>query len=265
MPRRSGRRLIAGALATAVLLGTSGCTANEILFLDMPEPATEEASIVETLWQGAWIAAWAVGLLTWGLMLWAFFAYRRRKNDAMPEQIRYNVPIEVLYTVAPLIMIFGLFFFAARDQSELMELTDDYDQQVQVVGFRWSWNFNYLDEDVYEIGTPQEFPTLWLPVDETVRFKLNSPDVVHSFWVPAWLFKLDVIPGQTNEFEVTPNKVGEFDGKCAELCGTDHSRMLFNVKVVSRAEFDAHIEELRELGQTGQLETGRVDTEGRIG
>jgi cytochrome c oxidase subunit 2 len=101
-------------------------------------------------------------------------------------------------------------------------------------------------------------------VDEKVRFQLNSPDVVHSFWVPAWLFKLDVVPGQTNEFEVTPNQIGEFAGKCAELCGTDHSRMLFNVKVVTREEYDAHIEELKAAGQEGQLETPRVNEEGDI-
>lgn len=250
-------------MAGAIALSATSCSFREIAFIDLPEPATEEANTIQSLWEGAWLAAWAVGILTWGLMLWAFFAYRRRKNDdRVPEQTRYNIPIEVLYTFAPLIMIFGLFFFTARDQSEITKLTDDYDRTVQVVGFRWSWTFNYVDENAYEIGTPQEFPTLWLPVDEKVRFELTSPDVVHSFWVPDWLFKMDVIPGQQNEFEVTPNTEGEFAGKCAELCGTDHSRMLFNVKVVSREEFDDHIEELKANGQSGQLETGRVNREG---
>ena len=118
-----------------------------------------------------------------------------------------------------------------------------------------------MEDDAYEVGTPEAFPTLWLPVDEKVRFELTSPDVVHSFWVPDWLFKLDVIPGQQNEFEVTPNQEGTFAGKCAELCGTDHSQMLFNVNVVPRAEYDAHIAELKANGQSGQLETGRVNRE----
>jgi len=264
-PRRaSRRRRLAGVgLAALVLVGASACSANEVLFLGMPEPASEQANIVASFWEGSWIAAWAVGLFTWGLMIWAFIVYRRRKDEqGFPEQTRYNVPIEALYTFVPLVMVMGIFFFAARDQHELTKLTDDYDRTVQVVGFRWSWTFNYVEEDAYELGTPEDFPTLWLPVDETVRFELTSPDVVHSFWVPDWLFKLDVIPGQQNEFEVTPNKEGTYAGKCAELCGVDHSQMLFNVKVVSAAEFDAHIAELKASGQSGQLDTGRVNREG---
>jgi cytochrome c oxidase subunit 2 len=262
---RVGRKAALAAAATAGALALSGCSVREVAFLNLPEPGTDSAALIDSLWQGAWVAAWAVGFLTWGLMIWAWVAYRRRKaDDPMPVQTRYNIPIEVLYTVTPLIMIFGLFAFALRDQTEIARLSDDYDHEVQAVGFRWSWTFNYLDEEVYDIGTPQEFPTLWLPVDEKVRIKLNSPDVVHSFWVPTWLYKLDVIPGQTNEFEVTPTQTGEFAGKCAELCGTDHSRMLFNVKVVSRAEFDQHVEDLKAAGQTGALQTPLVNSEGDV-
>ena len=203
--------------------------------------------------------------MTWGLMVWSFVAYRRRKNSTeMPVQTRYNLPIEVLYTFAPLIVVFGIFAFALRDGPPLTDVTDDYDHSVGVVGFRWSWTFNYVDEDVYDIGTPQENPTLWLPVDERVRFTLNSPDVIHSFWIPDMLFKLDVVPGQTNQFEMTPNRIGTYAGKCAELCGTDHSRMLFTVNVVSRADYEAHVAELKSRGQSGQLETPRVNSEGDV-
>lgn len=260
---RLRRRVGVGAAAALVLLTATGCTANEAFFFDLPDPASEQAPITQNLWNGAWIAAWAVGVLTWGLMLFAFFVYRRRKNSPeLPEQTRYNIPIEVLYTVVPLILIIGLFYFTARDQAELTAVRNDEDLTVNVVGWRWSWGFNYLDEDVYEAGTPGVPPTLVLPVDEKVRFELTSPDVIHSFWVPAWLFKMDVIPGRTNVFEVTPNKIGTFAGKCAELCGVDHSRMLFNVKVVERAEYDAFIAELKAKGQTGLLETGRTTDEG---
>ena len=175
-------------------------------------------------------------------------------------------------------MILGLFWFTAKDQSEILTLDNDQSQTVNAVGFRWSWAFNYLDEDVYSIGMPvdsqmvssdpaiaeQQIPTLVLPVDEKVRFELTSPDVIHSFWVPAFLFKMDVIPGKTNAFELTPDKVGTFVGKCAELCGTYHSQMLFNVKVVERAEFDAYIADLRAKGQTGSIQTGRSTDEGQI-
>jgi cytochrome c oxidase subunit II len=263
------RRIVAGVLGlTLVALVTTGCTANEAFFFDLPEPASKEAPIVQNLWNGSWIAAWAVGAFTWALMLWAAVAYRRRHRDEIPKQTQYNIPIEILYTVVPLIMILGLFWFTARDQSEILTLENDQSQTVNVVGFRWSWAFNYLDEDVYSIGLPygegstNEPPTLVLPVDEKVRFELTSPDVIHSFWVPNWLFKMDVIPGKVNVFELTPDRIGTFPGKCAELCGTDHARMLFNVKVVDRPEFDAYVAELRAQGNTGKMDSDRTITSG---
>lgn len=212
-----------------------------------------------SLWTGSWIAALAVGVLTWGLMIWAITAYRRRKgDDSMPNQLRYNLPLEVFYTLVPLIMIGGLFFYTQRDTSSITAISNDQEQTVGVVGFRWSWGFNYIEQDVHEVGTPGQDPVLYLPVDQKVQFDLSSPDVIHSFWVPAFLFKMDVIPGRTNRFEVTPNKVGDYLGKCAELCGVDHARMLFKVRVVPQTEFDAHIADLRSKGQTGLLETGRT-------
>jgi len=264
------RHAVVGAVALAVSgLALSGCTANEAFFFDLPEPASAEAPIIQNLWNGSWIAAWAVGILTWGLMIWAAIAYRRRHANEVPEQTKYNVPIEALYTIVPLIMILGLFWFTAKDQSEILTLDNDEQQTVNVVGFRWSWAFNYMDEDVYDVGVPYgegsvgQPPTLYLPVDEKVRFELNSPDVIHSFWVPAFLFKMDVIPGKTNVFELTPDRIGTYAGKCAELCGVDHARMLFQVEVVERDEFEAKMEDLRAKGQTGQLETDRVNSDGQ--
>ena len=224
----------------------------------MPAPATEEAPIIESLWTNSWIAAWLIGALVWGLIGFAVIRYRRRPGDKTPEQVKYNLPIEILYTVAPLIIILVMAVFTWRDQTELTRLTDRPTHTVGVVGFRWSWTFNYLEEGVYEVGTPGERPVMYLPVDETVRFELTSPDVIHSFWVPAFLHKMDVIPGRTNKFEVTPNKLGTYAGKCTELCGADHARMLFDVKVVSRADYDAHIEDLRAKGQVGVLDSGRT-------
>jgi cytochrome c oxidase subunit 2 len=265
---RLSRTMVAVGVLSLTALVTSGCTANEAFFFDLPEPATAEAPIIQNLWNGSWIAAWAVGFVTWALMLWAAIAYRRRHRDEVPEQTKYNIPIEVLYTVVPLIMILGLFWFTARDQTEILTMSDDQTQTVNVVGFRWSWAFNYLDEDVYAVGLPvgenttNEPPTLVLPVNEKVRIELTSPDVIHSFWVPNWLFKMDVIPGKVNQFEVTPDKLGTFPGRCAELCGTDHARMLFSVKVVDRAEFNQHIAKLRAMGNTGFLQSDRTGRDG---
>lgn len=278
-PKTGAMKLaLTGCALVAGISLLSGCTANEAFFFDLPEPATAEAPIIQNLWNGSWIAAWGVGIVTWGLMLWSIFAYRRRRINEVPEQTKYNVPIELLYTAVPLIMIFGLFWFTAKDQSEILTLDNDQSQTVNVVGFRWSWAFNYLDEGAYSIGMPVDsqrisndpaiaelqIPSLVLPVDEKVRFELSSPDVIHSFWVPSFLFKMDVIPGKTNVFELTPDKIGTFAGKCAELCGTYHSQMLFQVEVVERPEFDAYIAELKAKGQTGTIQTDRSSEEGQL-
>lgn len=263
-PRRRVRAAVVGLGALAITLTASGCTANEVFFLDLPEPVTKEGAIIQNLWNGSWIAAWIVGLVTWGLMLWAAVAYRRRHKDEVPEQTKYNIPIEILYTILPLIMVLGLFWFTVRDQTEIITVSNDQDQTVEVVGFRWNWGFNYLDQDAYAVGTPNLPAELVLPVGEKIRFELVSPDVIHSFWVPAFLFKMDVIPGKTNVFELTPDKVGTYVGKCAELCGVDHARMLFNVRVVERAEYDAYIADLKARGQSGVLDTGMSTDEGKM-
>jgi cytochrome c oxidase subunit 2 len=97
-------------------------------------------------------------------------------------------------------------------------------------------------------------------VNESVKFTLSSPDVIHSFWIPSFYFKLDVIPGRTNTFELTPTKTGTFAGKCAELCGFQHARMTFTVKVVSAEEYRAHLAELAAKGQTGTATGGEDAT-----
>ena len=267
-PRRKAKFLAAAAVA-AVTLTLSGCSLNEALFFNLPEPATTEGAGIANLWQGAWIAAWCVGLVTWALMLWASFMYLRRwrRNRDMPVQTAYNVPLELLYTLVPLVMIVGLFLFTIREQTPVVAVENNQKETVNVVGFRWSWGFNYVDQKVYDVGTPGVLPTLWLPVDEKVKFELTSPDVIHSFWIPDFLFKMDVIPGKMNVFELTPNRVGTFIGRCAELCGTYHSQMLFNVKVVTQAEFDQHMLGLEAQGQTGMLPsgitTGERESEGK--
>jgi cytochrome c oxidase subunit 2 len=265
-PRRSRARLAAlTASAALVLLATAGCSADsEWGRIGYPAPVTVEGSTSLSFWQNSWIAAFAVGVITWGLIIWAIVAYRKRSHEGAPIQTRYNMPLEILYTVAPAIMIAALFTVTAKDQSYLTAYNRDNPHSVGVVGFKWNWGFNYA-EGAYETGTPAKPADLWLPVNEKVLFKLTSPDVIHSFWVPQFLFKMDVVPGRLNEFELTPNKEGVFAGKCAELCGTYHSQMLFNVHVVSRAEYDAHILALKAAGQSGTLQTGRIVTNGDAG
>jgi cytochrome c oxidase subunit 2 len=264
--RRRARRLSrAAALATGAVL-LSGCSTKDLPRLGLPRSATTQGDRITRLWQGSWIAAFGVGAIVLGLLLWAIVVYRRRSED-MPVQTRYNVPIEIFYTAVPLVILAVLFFFTARDESKLTSTSEKPNLTVNVVGYRWSWTFNYLDSSTYDVGTPAQLPTLWLPVNQTVRFELTSPDVIHDFWVPAFIEKRDIVPGRINTYDLTPDRTGTFRGKCAELCGTYHSRMLFEVKVVTQDQFNAHIQQLKALGQTGQIDgkvlTNVTDKQGR--
>ncbi len=246
-------------MAVLILTGCSEETTDQWKRLGLPEPGSDRSQYIEDLWIGSWIAAGIVGVFVWGLILWAAVRYRRRGDDDLPTQVRYNLPIEVLYTIAPVIVVAVLFFFTVEAQNDVLADVDDPDHEVVVVGQQWSWTFNYVDEevidggDVYDRGTPAQLPELWLVEDESVNFELRSPDVLHSFWVPSFYFKLDVIPGLDNSFSMTPTESGVFEGRCAELCGFAHSRMLFKVIVTDRTSYEEHMQELSDLGQTGTL------------
>jgi cytochrome c oxidase subunit II len=246
------------------LLALSGCSADTLSRGFLPKGASTDGPRVTSLWNGAWIAALAVGVLVWGLTIWCVVRYRKRKHDhRLPDQLRYNLPLEILYTVLPLFMIAVLFYYTQRDETELLRVSNNPTNVVNVVGKRWAWDFNYITANAYETSTQvnitgkvqdsKDLPELWLPVNQTTRFYLTTRDVNHSFWVPAFLKKLDLIAGRVNSFQVTPNQTGVFTGKCAELCGTYHAYMLFEVHVVPRAEYDQHIAQLKARGQSGQL------------
>lgn len=271
-PSRRPRRAIGAIGLVIAVVALSACSAVGVNTDPkngyLPEGITEEAALVENLWIWAWVAALAVGVLVWGLILWCMAAYRRRKDDdgSLPVQLQYNVPLEILYTVVPMLMVGALFYYTQDATTKLQDVSQEPDTTINIAAKQWSWDFNYVDDDVHEAGqmaeldgkegAEEKLPTLYLPVGERVEFVLTSRDVIHSFWVPAFLEKMDVNPGIVNRFQVTPNQTGTFQGKCAELCGAYHSQMLFNVKVVERDEYDAHMQELEDKGQTGLLDNG---------
>ncbi|WP_081809866.1 cytochrome c oxidase subunit II [Leucobacter sp. PH1c] len=252
------------ALSAALLL--AGCTPEQQRgFLPAgSEGATNHTDGITGLWVTSWIVLLAVGVLTWALIIWATIAYRRRKGQTgLPVQLRYNMPIETFFTVVPVILVLGFFAFTAQEQSSIEARYENPENTVEVIGKRWAWDFNYVDEDVYFQGVQvqteadgsakeETMPVLYLPVNKTTEIKLETRDVIHSFWVVEFLYKKDMIPGQTNYMSFTPTKTGTFMGKCAELCGEYHSMMLFEVKVVEQDEYDAYIASLREAGNTGQ-------------
>lgn len=259
-------RWMAAVTAIASALTLSGCTDQELNgFLPAVGDETNVTSRIIGLWSTSWIVLLLVGIVTWGLIIWAAIAYRRRQSDTgLPAQLRYNMPIETFFTIVPLILILGFFAFTARDEAVIEKVNPNPDYTIQVFGKRWAWDFNYITDGVYESGIqaqendsnlidPESLPVLYLPVGKTIEFDLESRDVNHSFWIVDFLYKKDMLPGQTNHWYVTPEKEGTYRGKCAELCGEYHSLMLFTVKVVSQAEYDAYIQSLRDAGQVGQL------------
>ena len=250
--RRSGLVVLAAGLA--LLAGCSAETQQEWRNLAMPDPATEQAQHIFELWRWAWVAALATGVIVWGLIFWVVVRYRRKHVDEIPVQTRYNLPLEIFYTVAPIVMVVVFFYHTVNVQNAVLDDTEQ-DRTIEVVGQQWSWTFNHrLDGDegpvVYTSGAGGNIPTLVLPVGETTQFNLYSPDVIHSFGIPAFLMTMDVVPGRTNHYEVTPDTEGTFTGKCRELCGTYHSRMLFTVEVVSVEEYESYLQELEAQGNT---------------
>jgi cytochrome c oxidase subunit 2 len=256
------RWLPRAALFFALATLTAGCNSTTVENLGLRNPLTSQAKLIVTLWQGSWIAAICVGALVWGAILWAVIFHRKR-GEAIPHQVRYNLPIEILYTVVPFIMVGILFYFTARDENKITALSKHPDVIVDVTGWQWSWEFQYPQyavknsaNGVTEVGymwngelgkasNTSRLPLMEIPDHETVRFNLNSNDVVHSFWILPFDFKRDVLPGHPNHFEVTPTATlysgPDTIGRCSELCGLYHSRMLFRIKIVTPAQFKAWI------------------------
>ncbi|WP_413449814.1 cytochrome c oxidase subunit II [Georgenia phoenicis] len=259
---RGWRLVVLGLVAALTLAGCAELGAPRNGFLPSEPGLTDKTESIINHWSGAWVAALAVGVIVWGLTIWCVVAYRKRKNDnALPVQLRYHVPLELMYVVVPILMIGVLYFYSTQVTHELTDVSEEPDLTIQAYGKQWSWDFNYIDDGVYfeggrveltgEEGVEETLPTLYLPVGETVEFIVDSRDVQHSFWIPAFLFKIDMIPGHTNSFQVTPQEEGSYQGKCAELCGEFHSEMLFNVEVVDRETYDAEMDALREAGNVG--------------
>ncbi|SDG54484.1 aa3-type cytochrome oxidase subunit II [Klenkia brasiliensis] len=275
MARRSklARTAALGALAVLTL---AGCDLNnEFWRFGWPEGVTDQAVQMRHLWTGSVIAALVVGFAVWGLIFWSMVRHRKR-GDELPKQTAYNLPLEIVYTIIPFVMIAVLFFYTVVVQNRVQERSNNPDVTIAVNAFKWNWQFVYPQTTESNGGTPvsttgssTEIPILVVPVDQTIRFEVASADVIHSFWVPEFLFKLDVIPGnengRDNVFEVTVREEGAFVGRCAELCGTYHANMNFEVRAVSGDDYERYLaareeglstfDALERIGQPGAATT----------
>ena len=297
-----GLRLV----ALSVLLGgttllLSGCSWSEALGLGWPNGITPEGKLNRELWIGSVIASLVVGVIVWALIFWSSAFHRKKKTDTeLPRQFGYNMPLELVLTVVPFLIISVLFYFTVVVQEKMLHKDPNPEVVIDVTAFQWNWKFGYqkiaftdgtmsydgvdaarknamvskpegvdshgeelvgpirglnpedrtyLNFDKVEtIGTSTEIPILVLPKGKRIEFQIASADVIHGFWVPEFLFKRDVMPDpkanhSDNVFQISNiDRVGAFVGRCTEMCGTYHSMMNFEVRVVEPNDFKAYLQ-----------------------
>jgi cytochrome c oxidase subunit II len=271
--RRVVRLLRVAGLVGLVALVSTGCSIHDALAFGWPEGVTPQAERMRELWIWATAAALVVGAIVLGLILWSVALHRKRSDD-MPRQTQYNLPLEIIYTVIPFVIVAVLFYFTVTAQN-FVHAVKEPDLRVKVIGFQWNWEFQYLRNDpgpngeftpqrtqagtpITTIGSSTTVPILVVPTDRTVEYRIESTDVLHSFFIPDFLFKRDVFPrpeknNTDNVFQTTVEREGAFVGRCAELCGTYHSNMNFEVRALPGDLFDRYLAlRARTDPQTGQ-------------
>lgn len=262
---RAARLAKVAGLVGLVGVGATGCSTEEVLRFGWPVGVTEQADRMRELWTWSVVAALAVGVIVWGLILWSV-AFHRKKGEELPRQVAYNLPLELVLIVVPTVIVAVLFYFTAVTQNFVTNKTGDADVTVDVVAFQWNWEFKYPqyktdreDRTVSTIGSSGEVPLMVLPQGKSVLFNLESTDVIHSFYVPEFHFKRDVFPkpqknNQDSSFEISPiDRTGSLVGRCAELCGVYHAVMNFEIRVVEPAVFDRYMDlRKKDNPKTGQ-------------
>lgn len=225
-----------------------------------PDPVTTQARDISRLYDIVFALAVAIFIAVEGLILWSIFRYRRRPEDVdLPPQTHGNNFVEALWTLIPTVIVLYLFAISWQTLDRVDATTatpPGPDVRIHAIAGQFQWQFEYLDANGNHLATetrPIAGPQgggMAVPVGKKVYVTLDSGDVIHAWYVPRFLFKRDVVPGQTNHFEFTvdEDEVGEtFRGQCAELCGAGHRVMLFDVLALSQADFDAWLARLVEI------------------
>jgi cytochrome c oxidase subunit 2 len=292
---RSGRRAALLAPLALVLSGCSTAQWERNLRFGWPTGVTKQAKEARVLWTWTGVTALALGVVVWALIFWCCIRYRKKSDDQIPRQTKYNFLVEMVCFAFPFVIIAGLFYRTVIVEDDENHLSKNPDVAIQVNAFKWGWQFEYHTYSGAGTGSPTnptveaysnpttgaaltnpadaslpaaqrrpyyikttgsqyEIPVLVIPIGQTVQFDEHSEDVLHSFWVPEFLFKRDVIPYGTtatnrdNKFEITATHTGSFVGRCAELCGVYHSQMNFEVRVVAQSTFVKYMAALKKLG-----------------
>ena len=241
--------LVALAIAAGVDLVATG--QGIVTGLYPPKAVTVQGEQIRDLYTIVFLIAVAIFFLVEGLILWTVLRYRRRPEDVtLPAQTHGNAIAEVVWTVVPTLIVAFLFVISWQTLNTVEIVSADPQTRVKAVAGQFQWTFEYLDESGENTVYTQLLPTgadggLVLPAGRTVQLSLESPDVIHAFYVPQFLFKRDVVPGRINVFEITVNEADAgqtFRGQCAELCGAGHRLMLFDVHAYTPADYDAWLE-----------------------
>jgi cytochrome c oxidase subunit 2 len=202
-----------------------------------PAISSSQAAALADDWWLFTFAALAVCVLVWSLILFAAIRFRRTQRNAEPRsQKDSNIPLEVTWTVVPLVIVIALFAATQRIETDVDAVRPNAAVDVTVDGYRWGWTFAYRNGPTFS-GPAQRPPEMVLPVGQRVALHITSSDVVHSFWIPDMLFKRDAVPGRISSFDLTPSKLGTYLGRCGEFCGLDHALMTFRVRVVPATEY----------------------------
>jgi cytochrome c oxidase subunit 2 len=187
---------------------------------------------------------WALGVfvLVEGALLYAIFRFRGRPDDPEPKQVHGNTTVEIIWTVIPALILAaiavptvkGIFQTSAVPEGEVLE--------VEVVGHQWWWEFRYPK---YGIVTANE---MVIPAGQTIHTRIQSVDVIHSFWPPRFAGKRDVFPGRETRLWFTADSTGLYPGQCTEFCGIQHARMAFHVRSLSPQDFQGWVGQMSKLG-----------------
>ena len=221
-----GILIIVMSILTYVGLDTAGL---------MPLEASEQAADIDWMWNLEVIAMSFLFALIVVPMGYSLVVFRRRKGDTTDaEHMEGNTRLEIAWTIVPLFIVMAYAYLGAVNLAETRRV-DPEAMVVKVTGLQWSWTFEYPAVNGLAVVSDE----LHVPVGKQVLLRMTSNDVIHSFWVPEFRVKQDLVPGRITELRITPTIEGGYKVRCAEICGTSHAYMEKPVVVSSQAEFDA--------------------------
>ena len=207
---------------------------------------TENAHQVHNLYVAIALMAAPVFVIVEFLLLFMVFKYRKRDDEAPPQHLGTNKTLAVFFVI-PLVIVSLLYAYGETTLSSVSKEDPNPQVTIRVEGFQWEWTFYYLSEGFFTTGKTFPGPpaVMVVPVGVPVHIQLESRDVIHSFFVPDFLFKRDVIPGRHNEFSFTATQLGTYQGQCAEFCGLLHNKMTFTLRVVTVSDYLTWVQQER--------------------